>query len=236
MRRLTRGGIALASLTAVFASLIALPRSADADPIHLDAFLNITENSSTSLTVSSNLPFHELSDPNLLCVGCLNGTFDFNGVVSNLTHGPEAVSSGALGGIFSFDPTLIIHAVNWREAENSNTFNTVLFEGSGNSGQTVIYYTSDNAVPDFGISPCNNGPCPIVPAGTSYQMAYSILTGPFASILYQGTLDVTFTDLGDSPSATPLPSTWFLLLSGFVGLGFFAYRGAKKGSAAIAAA
>jgi hypothetical protein len=36
-------------------------------------------------------------------------------------------------------------------------------------------------------------------------------------------------------STTPLPSTWLMLLSGFVGLGFFAYRGTKKGSAAIAA-
>jgi hypothetical protein len=35
--------------------------------------------------------------------------------------------------------------------------------------------------------------------------------------------------------ATPLPSTWLMLLSGFVGLGFFAYRGTKK-RAAIAAA
>jgi hypothetical protein len=37
-------------------------------------------------------------------------------------------------------------------------------------------------------------------------------------------------------TATPLPSTWTMLIAGFVGLGFFAYRGTKKGSAAIAAA
>ena len=36
-------------------------------------------------------------------------------------------------------------------------------------------------------------------------------------------------------NATPLPSTWLMLLSGFVGLGFFAYRGTKKNAAAIAA-
>jgi hypothetical protein len=34
--------------------------------------------------------------------------------------------------------------------------------------------------------------------------------------------------------ATPLPSTWLMLLSGFVGLGYFAYRGSKK-AVAIAA-
>jgi hypothetical protein len=37
-------------------------------------------------------------------------------------------------------------------------------------------------------------------------------------------------------ASTPLPSTWLMLLSGFVGLGFFAYRGTKKNAAALAAA
>jgi hypothetical protein len=37
-------------------------------------------------------------------------------------------------------------------------------------------------------------------------------------------------------ATTPLPSTWTMLIAGFVGLGFFAYRGTKKGAAAIAVA
>lgn len=37
-------------------------------------------------------------------------------------------------------------------------------------------------------------------------------------------------------TATPLPSTWLLLLTGFVGLGFFADRATKKRTAALAAA
>jgi hypothetical protein len=45
-----------------------------------------------------------------------------------------------------------------------------------------------------------------------------------------------FADATFTATATPLPSTWLMLLTGFVGLGFFAYRGTKKGSAAIAAA
>jgi len=36
-------------------------------------------------------------------------------------------------------------------------------------------------------------------------------------------------------NATPLPSTWLMLLSGFLGLGFLAYRGTKKRSALAAA-
>ena len=40
-----------------------------------------------------------------------------------------------------------------------------------------------------------------------------------------------------TPTATtPLPSTWLMLLSGFVGLGFFAYRGTTKRTAVLAAA
>lgn len=37
-------------------------------------------------------------------------------------------------------------------------------------------------------------------------------------------------------TATPLPSTWTMLIAGFVGLGFLAYRGSKNNAASIAAA
>jgi hypothetical protein len=57
---------------------------------------------------------------------------------------------------------------------------------------------------------------------------------------------LTFTENGPSDqqgnildnvtlATTPLPSTWTMLIAGFVGLGFFAYRGSRK-NAAIAAA
>jgi hypothetical protein len=48
---------------------------------------------------------------------------------------------------------------------------------------------------------------------------------------YGGAGGVTF-----SASATPLPSTWTMLIAGFAGLGFFAYRGTRKNAAALAAA
>jgi hypothetical protein len=37
-------------------------------------------------------------------------------------------------------------------------------------------------------------------------------------------------------TATPLPSTWSMLIAGFVGLGFLVFRGTNKRSAALAAA
>jgi Teneurin Intracellular Region len=43
--------------------------------------------------------------------------------------------------------------------------------------------------------------------------------------------------IGYDPVATPLPSSWLMLVSGFVGLGFFAYRGKQKfRSSAVAGA
>ena len=60
-----------------------------------------------------------------------------------------------------------------------------------------------------------------------------------------GTFAFSYTDFptGEDPGGsvtisaeTPLPSTWTMLIAGFVGLGFFAYRGSKKNGSAIAAA
>jgi hypothetical protein len=42
--------------------------------------------------------------------------------------------------------------------------------------------------------------------------------------------------IGNSPNATPLPSTWLMLLGGLAGLGFIAHRGSKNDSTAFASA
>ncbi len=44
------------------------------------------------------------------------------------------------------------------------------------------------------------------------------------------------TGLQATISSTPLPSTWTMLIAGFIGFGFVSYRGSKKRAAAIAAA
>jgi hypothetical protein len=75
--------------------------------------------------------------------------------------------------------------------------------------------------------------------------AYTTYTLSFTPSTSSGNIDFLATVLASnqasaidslSVTATPLPSTWLMLLSGFVGLGFFAYRGTKKNSAALAAA
>lgn len=54
-------------------------------------------------------------------------------------------------------------------------------------------------------------------------------SSPFTSILVTSTDSVL--DVGNLSFDTPLPSTWLMLLSGFIFLGFFAYRGTKKRTA-----
>jgi hypothetical protein len=69
---------------------------------------------------------------------------------------------------------------------------------------------------------------------TAEYLQYTILSqeqslGDQAPYNNAGLSDIHFT-------ATPLPSTWMMLIAGFAGLGFFAYRGKKNRSAVLAAA
>jgi len=47
------------------------------------------------------------------------------------------------------------------------------------------------------------------------------MTVLLCGVTLNGVREVTIT-------ATPLPSTWTMLIAGFIGLGFFAYRGSKR--------
>jgi hypothetical protein len=64
-------------------------------------------------------------------------------------------------------------------------------------------------------------------------LAANTLTFDVTNYAYSGPnptgLDVVFTP-------TPLPSTWTMLIAGFLGLGLFAFRGLKKSGAALSAA
>ncbi len=42
--------------------------------------------------------------------------------------------------------------------------------------------------------------------------------------------------INSTVSITPLPSSWMMLIAGFLGLGYFAYCGTKKATARLAAA
>ena len=61
---------------------------------------------------------------------------------------------------------------------------------------------------------------------------------PFTSVLLTSTdfvLNLNDVSFGGSVGATPLPSTWTMLIAGFAGVGFMAYRRTKRDAVALAA-
>jgi len=94
---------------------------------------------------------------------------------------------------------------------------------TGDAGSLSSYYTGFNGYYGF--------------SGATFdevRLQGPLSTGPFDPTAYEaGAYDSIA--IG-SVSATPLPSTWTMLIAGFVGLGFFAYRGSKKNAAALSAA
>jgi hypothetical protein len=72
------------------------------------------------------------------------------------------------------------------------------------------------------------------PLFTGTAQSPTFLLGSFPGVYTDSTGAIATALITISP--TPLPSTWLMLLSGFVGLGFFAYRGSRKNPVALAAA
>jgi hypothetical protein len=109
----------------------------------------------------------------------------------------------------------------------------------------------------FGLSDLFTSPTPLTPSVTfTYESGLPQVTtgigslaansdGAFGltccgpvSVTYPAAFGAATTDDGGVwvTSVTPLPSTWTMLIAGFVALGFFAYRGSKNKTAAVAAA
>ncbi len=77
---------------------------------------------------------------------------------------------------------------------------------------------------------------PNYPGSPYTQFTANVIGTGSDALVFTSAQDPAFTFLDNvSLTATPLPSTWTLLIAGFLGLGFFAYRGTKKNSAAISA-
>ena len=101
-----------------------------------------------------------------------------------------------------------------------------------------------NAITDWYIfsqdAPSLYAPAPGVPFGAQVDLtmandpAFWGVGDNYSTLLGSQSASNTVAGTWSPVSATPLPSTWLMLLSGFVTLGYFAYRGTKK-NAALAA-
>jgi hypothetical protein len=129
---------------------------------------------------------------------------------------PNAILNGRSFG-FDITNTQIIYLPDENNVYNgTGAFNGVVLSFSGAPQITGITLDGASTLTPFGMSF----------TGTEVSLNY---LGATVSVSQQTVVDVQFA------SATPLPSTWLMLLSGFVGLGFMAYR-SKKSPAWLAAA
>jgi hypothetical protein len=79
------------------------------------------------------------------------------------------------------------------------------------------------------------------PASSSWNLyqgfTFQVVGTGLDTLVFTSVNDPAYTYLDDvSLTATPLPSTWTMLIAGFVGVGFIAYRGTKKNTAVLSAA
>jgi hypothetical protein len=135
---------------------------------------------------------------------------------------------GCCGGSGSFQTLNISSPVNtltllWGSPNSDNTITL-------SNGDTISYQDGSgyyvDGVQKTSAYPNTTDPGYIVTITSSVPFQSATLTN-----------DIGGFEVADiSVSATPLPSTWMMLLAGFVGLGFFAYRGTKNSAAALTAA
>ena len=138
---------------------------------------------------------------------------------SDTTHAYSVLSSG--GGIGSATYNLGSSGFSFLWG-SPDTYNVVTFWSLANgTGSILGTFTGSNLTP------------PATGAGFDF-ITFGVDTGTIGSVVLNDTGQAAFEYA--NVSATPLPSTWLMLLSGFAGFGFLAYRGTKKSSAALAAA
>src|SRR5580698_10542269 len=136
----------------------------------------------------------------------------FNGS-GTITLGTEETTNNG-GGYLATEMTGVINAVGVTSPTN--------YFGSDN----VVYPSAATVVDGFGLGVLlANSDMVAIDPGSPYNIQYSVNNTTYNDESFDLTL----------LTATPLPPTWTMLIAGFIGLGFFAYRGSKKSSNLLAA-
>jgi hypothetical protein len=193
-------------------------------------FVNMTELSSTQLSVSWSLPNYG----------------SFSGTVNAGSAQPEEwdLTPVAIVGVNIFaeniDGSTQVPTVFWQEPGDPGKWNAFSFFVH-NAGQIVVFF-SDLTSADIsslsqglGIVGCVSGglaaPCPVLTNGQTQTVPLLILSNNAFTV---SAMDVTFTDQGDVASATPLPAALPLFATGLGAMGLLGWRRKRK-AAAIAA-
>jgi hypothetical protein len=114
----------------------------------------------------------------------------------------------------------------------TGTINGSTITGLGNTGDNILYpsnFGSDGFGPLKGLLDA------LGLSFTTPDQTFNIFFAGTAGYDEEGT-DVPFGQGTFALTATPLPSTWVMMIAGLLGLGFFIVRGKKPQSAGFAAA
>ena len=222
----------VALATAVMAGIALVSNSASASP------LNLVANGSFDAGVS--LPF-----PNT--VGCgANPSCSYN-------NGPitDWNISGGQAGLQNLGPNILLPLSNPAEAYTNGSviWQTInnLVVGQTYELQVAVGQRFDgyNGIPVIDLyEGAGLGGLLFVNRTLTPPSAGSWFVSTGSGVAPSTTVTIALTNTGlqgnfDNVSltaTTPLPSTWTMLIAGFVGLGFLAYRGTKKNAAALATA
>ncbi len=108
------------------------------------------------------------------------------------------------------------------------------------NSDNMVFSPSTPSVDEGGISFTTSGDTWNIYSlnGNYYITSVNLFNDPNGVGVVGGNFGTELTSLSieDPLPSTPLPSSWTMLIAGCLGLGLLAYRGSKKGSAAVAAA
>ena len=157
---------------------------------------------------------------------------------TSMVGGPTTHSEGFIS-LKTAGVSQIDIALGWIDDEGANNSATVSLYAAGSA--TPLWTDNLFGLPTFGsgdliaiggISGVN------VTVGYSYVLEvapYSLTSDTLLAWNLTTSPGPGAFDVLGSVTTTPLPSTWTMLIAGFAGLGFLAYRGTKKNTATAAA-
>lgn len=148
--------------------------------------------------------------------------FDITGIIGQILSPDSSLSTASLFA-GNATPPAYINNPSWVDYDNS------LIPGTGvtSTGGWMIQ-SSNTYLYNLWLGNGQFGSTP----GLVYLYSNDPLTAAFSNIPNGPGEPGTFLTL----QQTPLPSTWTMLVAGFAGVSFFAYRGSKKNSASLTAA
>ena len=158
-------------------------------------------------------------------------TGSVNGYTGSLIDIVSTVNVSTANGLASINA--INHSNNWITQLTftpvTGTFNEFSFRGalSSNDDQVIHVTVTDNLAQTFDFSITSNGDFPAIgltALPTNETIKSVVINGSFADIKQIG--------FGyEAVTAVPEPSTWAMMVLGFAGVGFMAYRRKSQGPA-----